>query len=89
MRQLMPNFIPSNYLYGVDLRKFDNPSYEQMLLLKIKSAQALMRKLVHDDDMEDPTRINRVADAIKFNVELLKELSYDAPEIQTKLKALS
>lgn len=85
----MSNFTPSDYLYGVDLRKFDNPSYEHMLLLKIKSAQALMRKLVHDDDMEDPTRINRVADAIKFNVELLKELSYESTEIQTKLKALS
>ena len=85
----MPNFTPSDYLYGVDLRKFGNPSYEHMLLLKIKSAQALMRKLVHDDDMEDPTRINRVADAIKFNVELLKELSYESTEIQTKLKALS
>ena len=85
----MSNFTPSDYLYGVDLRKFDNPLYEHMLLLKIKSAQALMRKLVHDDDMEDPTRINRVADAIKFNVELLKELSYESTEIQTKLKALS
>ena len=85
----MSNFTPSDYLYGVDLRQFNNPSYEHMLLLKIKSAQALMRKLVHDDDMEDPTRINRVSDAIKFNVELLKELNYESTEIQTKLKALS
>ena len=85
----MSNFTPSDYLYGVDLRQFNNPSYEHMLLLKIKSAQTLMRKLVHDDDMEDPTRINRVSDAIKFNVELLKELNYESTEIQTKLKALS
>lgn len=84
----MPNFVPSNYLYGIDLRQFSNPSYETMLLLKIKAARTLLRKLVHEDDMEDPVRINKVSDAVKFNAELLKELGYDNPQIQTKLKAL-
>lgn len=85
----MPNFVPSEYLYGLDLRKFNNPSYETMLLRKIQASRKLLQVLVHEQDMEDTVRINRVSEAIKFNAELLKELGYENSEIKSMLKALN
>ncbi len=80
------NLTDSVYLYGVELRTYKSEPYEQVLLSKINLAKALLERLVHSDHMNDPTRINKVSKAIKFNTSLLQELGYSLKDISIKLK---
>ena len=45
-----------------------------------------MHKLVHIDNMQDPTRINKVHKSIGFNKNLLKELGLSEKDISKSLK---
>ena len=75
----------SQYLYGVDLIDYRLKPYESVLLSKVSLAKGLLSRLVRDDNMADPTRVNKVSDAVKFNQALLRELGYSDKDIHTKV----
>ena len=69
-----------HYLYGVAPKRMtelaDLP-YKQALLTKVNLGKQLMHELMSMPFMEQDTqRSNKVANAIKFNQELLAELNY-------------
>lgn len=70
---------PCTYLYGLlpsDIATLIEMTYFDAIQFKITSAKALLSRLLHKPyQAQDTTRINDVIKAIKFNTELLKELS--------------
>ena len=54
--------------------------------MKIYYSKKLMHELVHIDNMQDPTRINKVHKSIGFNKNLLKELGLSDKDISKHLK---
>lgn len=78
----------SSYYYGIEIIKYKTFEYEDVLYIKILAAKKLLRKLVHDEEMEDKHRINDVIKAIKFNEKLLLELGYSVADIAHKINKL-
>lgn len=78
----------SNYYYGLEIIKYKTFEYEDVLYIKILAAKELLKKLVHDENMEDKHRINDVIKAIKFNEKLLLELGYSLADITHKINKL-
>ena len=63
-------------LYGVSPKQLADIPYKQALQLKIEGAKTILVKLLEPNFMEQDTyKINKVNKAIKFNEQLLKELS--------------
>lgn len=69
-----------HYLYGVApvyMTELADLPYKQALLTKVNLGKQLMAELIPLHFMkQDTQRINEVANAIKFNQELLAELNY-------------
>ena len=69
-----------HYLYGVAqvyMTELADLPYKQALLTKVNLGKQLMAELISLHFMkQDTQRINKVANAIKFNQELLAELNY-------------
>lgn len=78
--------IKSDYLYGIDISLLANMPYKDVLIMKIHYSKKLMHKLVHIDNMQDLTRINKVHKSIGFNKNLLKELGLSEKDISKSLK---
>lgn len=77
----MDNFVkekkilPTHELYGVDPSIFYDMLYPDVLNLKIKLANTLIKKLNKKHYMKrDFSKINKALSAIKFNEDLLKEM---------------
>ena len=63
-------------LYGISPKDLAEMNYKQALEYKIQGAKTLLTKLLEPDFMKQDThKINRVNKAIKFNQQLLQELS--------------
>jgi hypothetical protein len=65
----------SEYLYDVNPSAFKDLKYTDALEKKRHLANALLVKLVHDENMKDNDRINAVIDAVRFNDNLIKEIT--------------
>ena len=69
-----------HYLYGVApkyITELADLPYKQALITKVNLGKQLMTELMSLHFMQQDTqRINKVANAIKFNQELLAELNY-------------
>lgn len=76
----------SIYLYDKEMKEFAYLPYKDVLVLKIVLAKKLMHKLVHTDNMENPSRINDVNNSIKFNKNLLMEIGLSDKDISEELK---
>ena len=79
--QMNINTVPTcYYLYGVApvyMTELADLSYKQALITKVNLGKQLMSELMSLHFMQQDTqRINKVANAIKFNNELLAELDY-------------
>ena len=79
--QMDINTVPTcHYLYGVApvyMTKLADLPYKQVLITKVNLGKQLMSELMSLYFMQQDTqRINKVANAIKFNNELLAELDY-------------
>ena len=79
--QMDINTVPTcHYLYGVApiyMTELVDLPYKQVLLTKVNLGKQLMTELMSLHFMQQDTqRINKVANAIKFNQELLAELDY-------------
>lgn len=67
--------ITTEELYGISPQTLASMNYKEALEYKIQGAKQLMIKLLEPNFMEqDMYKINKVAKAIKFNEQLLKEL---------------
>ena len=68
------------YLYGIEpkfMSTLADMPYKQALLFKISLAKQVLTELLSVGFMEQDTpRINKVSKTIKFNEQLLDELSY-------------
>lgn len=66
----------TQYLYGINAKELAQLSYKVALEHKIESANALLKVLFEPHHTKrDHTRITEVHKAIRFNENLLKELS--------------
>lgn len=69
-----------HYLYGMPpkyMTELADLPYKQALITKVNLGKQLMNELMSISFMEQDTqRINKVANAIKFNQELIAELDY-------------
>lgn len=79
--QMDINTVPTcHYLYGVApiyMTELADLPYKQALLTKVNLGKQLMSELMSLHFMQQDTqRINKVANAIKFNKELIAELNY-------------
>lgn len=79
----------SKYLYDDLLYDYKDESYEKVLLIKIRLARKLLKRLVIEEDMADSDRINKVIEAEQFNKKLLIELGYTEPMLHKKLKEIN
>ena len=76
----------SKYLYDKEMKDFANLPYKDVLVLKIALAKKLMHKLVHTENMENPSRMNDVNNSIKFNKNLLMEIGLSDKDVSEELK---
>ena len=76
----------SKYLYDKEMKDFANLPYKDVLVLKIALAKKLMHKLVHTENMENPSRMNDVSKSIEFNKNLLMEIGLSDKDVSEELK---
>ena len=63
-------------LYSISPKTLANLPYKQALQLKIEGAKSILITLLEPNFMDrDSYRINKINKAIKFNEQLLKELT--------------
>ena len=66
----------TEYLYGIQSSEFANLPYTEAIRYKLDKAKILIYELVyHDYRTRDDLRILKIGKAIKFNNQLLEELT--------------